>query len=428
MVAALSTLPRPSHRLRVGVLVDLAWNAAAGGHVKCWERLSQAAVALGDRLDLTVHFSGRDRQRVTLADNVRYVIEPPVFSTSRLRFLSHVPEHTDLAPYHPRLARALPSYDVIHTTDAYFAYARTAMRVARARAIPLVSSVHTNTPEYAGLYTALTVERLLGRGALTRLLIERLQVARRAEASMRRRLLDHQRCCRFVLVSRPDQLAHCQAVTGGRAALLRRGIDTQLFDPARRDRDWALQRFGIAPDRLLLLFVGRVNRGKNVLLLIEAMKQLLSEGLPVHLCCAGDGDQRRTIEEALGARATCPGNLAQDELARLYAAADIFAFPSAIEESANVVPEALASGLPVLVAAESGMARLVRQDETGFALPNDQPGAWTDAVRNLADPARRAACAREARRFAETSLPSWHTVLEQDLWPLWCAAAERPAA
>ena len=44
--------------LKVGVLVDLTLTAAAGGHVKCWQRLAEAAVAYGDRLDLTVHFHG----------------------------------------------------------------------------------------------------------------------------------------------------------------------------------------------------------------------------------------------------------------------------------------------------------------------------------------------------------------------------------
>src|SRR3954467_6922985 len=126
MVAALSIPPVTARPLRVGVLVDLAWTSQAGGHVKCWERLSRAATELGGALDLTIHFSGAAPARRELTDTVRYVIERPVFSTQSLPFLAHVPDHTDLAPWHPRLARALGRYDVIHTTDAYFAYARTA--------------------------------------------------------------------------------------------------------------------------------------------------------------------------------------------------------------------------------------------------------------------------------------------------------------
>ena len=115
---------------------------------------------------------------------MRYVVEPPVFSTERLPFLSHVPDHTDLAWHHRRLARSLPRYDVIHTTDAYFAYARTAMRVSQRLGIPIVNSIHTSTPDYARIYTVQTVERLFGTGAASRLLLGRLRVPERVEARM----------------------------------------------------------------------------------------------------------------------------------------------------------------------------------------------------------------------------------------------------
>ena len=51
----------PGRPLKVGVLVDLALTPEAGGHVKCWQRLAEAAVEYPDRLDLTVHFSGSSR-------------------------------------------------------------------------------------------------------------------------------------------------------------------------------------------------------------------------------------------------------------------------------------------------------------------------------------------------------------------------------
>src|SRR5437899_11718832 len=102
--------------LRVGVLVDLALTAAAGGHVKCWQRLAEAAVAYGDRLDLTVHFNGPKQRRIELSPSVRYVLLPPVFSTARV--IRHVPDHTDLAPWHPRHAHHPGAYDFIHVADA----------------------------------------------------------------------------------------------------------------------------------------------------------------------------------------------------------------------------------------------------------------------------------------------------------------------
>jgi glycosyltransferase involved in cell wall biosynthesis len=422
---------RDRRRLRVGVLVDLPLGASAGGHVRCWERLAGAASDFADELDLTVHFTGNETAHRDLSKTVRYRIEPPVFGTHRLPFLSHVPDHTDLSPWHPRLARQLQNYDVIHTTDAYFAYARTALAVGQRKNIPVVNSVHTNTPEYARLFTTQTIERLFGDTIVSSVLLTRFQVARRMERRMLRQLAAYQRQCAFVLVSRPEQLGELRESLGERAGLLRRGIDRKFFDPARRDRAWLAEHYGIPKERLVILAAGRLNRGKNILLLAEAVALALRQGVDAHLICAGDGDDRAAVIERLGPRTTCPGSVEPAELARLYASADVFALPSRIEESANVLLEALASGLPVLVARDSGMGRAVRENETGLLLPGGDAAAWSRALAELAaKPAVRLAMARAARDFAERSVPSWQEVLAQDLLPHWEQAARqrRPVA
>jgi glycosyltransferase involved in cell wall biosynthesis len=414
----------PEPRLRVGVLVDLPLGPRVGGHVRCWERLAQAALGFADALDLTVHFIGEASEERVLGETVRYRIEPPVFSTERLRFLSHVPDHTDLAPRHRRLERQLARYDLIHTTDAYFAYARTALRFGARRRIPIVNSVHTSTPEYARLFTAQTIERLLGHGAAARLLLDRLCLAERVEARMLRQLVAYQRRCAFALVSRPDRLEPTRALLGGRAGLLRRGVDHRLFNPAKRDRAWLDQAYGIPPERFVVICAGRLNRGKNVLLLAEAMAALVAAGVDAQLLCAGEGDDRAAILERLGPHATCPGRVEPEDLARLYASADLFAFPSRIEEAANVVLEALASGLPALVTADGGMGRVIADGETGLILPGDESGPWIAAAAMLAaDGERRRRMGRAARRFAERAVPSWGQVLAEDLLPRWQEAA-----
>jgi len=392
-----SVLSPPSRRLKVGVLVDLPRGLRAGGHVRCWERLAEAALSLPEALDLTVHFMGPP-ERHLLGETVRYIVEPPVFSTQRLPFLSHVPDHTDLAPRHRRLERYLPHYDVIHTTDAYFAYARTALRLGQRLGIPIVNSVHTNTPEYARVFTAQTVERLFGTTVIARALLRRLRVAERVEAHLLHQLALYQQRCAFALVSRPDQLEGAKQRLGDRATLLRRGIDHTLFHPEKRNRHWLAATYGIPAERLVVMCAGRLNRGKNVLLLADAMAALLARGVDAQLVCAGDGEDRAAILERLGARATCPGNVAPADLARLFAAADLFAFPSRIEESANVVLEALASGLPVLVSRDGGMGRVVVDSETGLILPGDDPAPWVETAAMLArDRTRRQQMGRAAR-------------------------------
>lgn len=423
------TSTSPTRPLRVGVLVDLAWTPQAGGHVKCWERFAEAAATMADALDLTVHFQGEAEAVHSIAPNVRYRLHAPVFSTRRLPFLSHVPDHTDLAPHHPRLARALAEYDVIHTTDAFFNFSKTAARVARRRGIPLVNSIHTDTPNYTRVFTAQTIHRLVGTGWLGQLLVERLRLAERAGDNMLRKLDAHQQACAFALVSQDVEYQRAlQILPPERLGHLRRGIDRDAFTPAKRDRDALARRIGIPADRVLLLFAGRVNRGKNVMTLALAVRRLLDQGLPVHLLCAGHGEDRAAILELLGEHATCPGAVPQHELQVLHASADIFAFPSEYETFGNVVAEALTSGAPVVLSGKLAVSQIISADVGAVVTDSGSSEAWATALAELvADRERLAAMRIAARRKAEAVIPSWREVLEADLLPYWRAAAAREA-
>lgn len=407
--------------LRVGALVDLQWTPSAGGHVKTWERIAAAAVALGPSLDLTVHFSGAAEATHVIAPHVRYRIHRPLLSTARVPFLSHVPDHSDLAPYHPRLAAALGDYDVIHTTDGVFAFARTAARVARRQGIPLVSSIHTTEPYYARVFTKATIERFAGDGRVAHLLTDRLNLAGRAEARMQRRLDDHLReCARVLASSAEDQLRLVGLLGRERVGRLRRGIDHGLFDPRKRDRAWLEREMGIPRDGTVIISVGRLDRVKNVLTLAHAVRLLVDRGQPVYLLCPGKGADRTALVALLGSRVICPGVLEPKMLARAYASADLAAQPAIVEELSNAVLEASSSGLPLLVAASSGSGRFVVQGETGFIVPDAEPASWASALNALLDNRPRLrAMGHAARAWSMRHVPTWHEVLVEDLLPVW---------
>ena len=410
--------PRP---LKVGVLVDLTLTAGAGGHVKCWQRIAEAAVDYPEALDLTVHFSGPEPRRIELSPSVRYRLLPPVFSTVRL--IRELPDHTDLAPWHPRLARALPAYDLIHTTDAFFCYARTATRFGRRHGVPVVSSIHTNTPEYARITTAKLLERLLGRGLAYRAANDTLALPGCVKGLLERRLDRHLTRVAAAMGSYGGEFdaryrsRHC-------GVALRRGLDRALFSPERRDRAWFEARFGLPAGQLIALYAGKLNAGKNVPFLAPVIAAARRAGVPVHLLCAGSGAERATLEAALGPALTCAGTLRQDELARAYASADLFLFPSAIDESGNAAVEALASGLPALLAAGSGVATRFAGCPGLRVLPGDDPAPWAAAIGELAArPQRRALMSAAARATVAALVPSWGEVLTEDLLPVWQAAA-----
>jgi len=413
-------------RLKVGVLVDLVLTPDAGGHVKCWQRFAEAAVECPDELDLTVHFNGPEADRIELSPSVRYVLLPPVFSTAHI--IRQVPDHTDLAPWHPRLARMLADYDVIHTTDAFFCYARTATRVGRRHGIPVVSSIHTNTPEYARLTVANILERTFGRGMAYRAANDMLALPDLASAMLERRLTRHLEQVTLALgnyagVSDPRYEGRDSGIS------LRRGLDRDLFNPAKRDRRWFEARFGLPPGQLIAMYAGKLNVGKNVPLLAPVIADTRRAGAAVHLFCAGAGAEQAALEAALGPAVTCAGPLAQEELARTYASADLFLFPSVIDESGNAAVEALASGLPALLAEGSGVASRMADCAGMRVLPGDNPEAWSAGICELAAAPQRLQTMRQAARaYVEARVPSWRQVLLQDLLPVWRAAATACAA
>ncbi len=410
-----------SRPLRVGVLVDLFWTESAGGHVKFWERAAAAAAPLARDLDLTIHFAADSGGEYRLAENVRYRLHRPVFSTRRLPFLSHIPDHTDLAPYHRGLARHLMRYDVIHTTDAYFCFTKTAERAARRRGIPLVNSIHTDTPRYVRLYGVVTLRRILGDNAWSRRLAEPL--AARAERAKIARLMRHHSLCAFVLGPREEDLARARRVLPHERVLpLKRGLEVDRFHPGRRDRAWLQRRFGVAPDTAVVLAVGRVDAGKNIMVLAEAVGRLAARGHELCLICAGAGDDRARVEAQLGERARCPGPVIGDELERLYASADVFAHPSEIESFANVVTEAMAAGLPALVSGAAVTRNHIDAGVSGLAV---EPGVanWADAIETmLADGERRSAMGRAARQRALAAMPNWEEVVARHFLPIWRSA------
>lgn len=413
------------HPLRVAVMVDLTRGATAGGHVKCWERFAQAATAFGDELDLTVFFSGERPDSESVAANVRYRALPPVFSTRRLAFLTgDIPDHTDIAPWHPRLAAALgEGFDVLHTTDAYFAFARTAARVSWRTGTPLVNSVHTATPALTRLFARQTIVRMVGEGTLGRLLIERLELPERAERGKLETLRRYQAQCSYALVSRQDDRNRAlTAMPAERVRLLRRGIDHRLFSPAKRDRAWLDSEFGVPPNAVVVLFVGRMDVSKNIGPLAEGVRLAAEQGAPLVLFCAGEGNLRREISGSLGARAVCPGQIDSERLARVYASADLFALPSEIEVFGNAVIEALASGVPVLVAERGGMGMAIEPGRTGIVVPAGGARFWAEALLSLARDPNRLAAMRAAVRASEL-LMDWERVLAEDLLPVWRAAA-----
>ncbi|HXP75347.1 MAG TPA: glycosyltransferase [Stellaceae bacterium] len=424
------TTPAPNsrERPRVAVCVDLERSARSGGQVRFWEKLAHAAARAAPAFDLTVHVQGRRYGVEALAPHVRFVAHRPVLSTQWLGLSPEIPDHTDLAPFHPGLWRQLAGADVIHTTDAYFAYARTAAVASRRLGARLVNSIHTDTPAYTRLYSERLIRRCLGDGALARLAIERWRWPERLGAGMTRKLDRHLALCDHVLITAvTDRSALAGGIAEERISVMRRGIDKQLFSPEKRDRAKLRARYGVPEDAFVLAFVGRIDSGKSAMTLAEAARRLLPAYPALAVLMVGEGADAPRIRALLGDRACLPGTLEGEALAHAYASADAFVFPSRVEFTPNVVLEAKASGLPVLVAPASRL--YVRRDGIdGVIIPEIEPEAWAQRIAALIeDGAMRGAMARAARADVVEHEPSWDDVLTEDVLPAWRQAMRRVA-
>jgi glycosyltransferase involved in cell wall biosynthesis len=155
-----------------------------------------------------------------------------------------------------------------------------------------------------------------------------------------------------------------------------RGVDLQLYDPARRSR---------ARDdgRIRVLYAGRLTKEKGVELLAESYLRASERDPRLHLVLAGGGPEEDLLRVRLGERATFLGWLGREELADAYADADLFLFCSRTDTYGQVIAEAQASGLPVVAVAEGGPLSLIRDRKTGW-LCDPEPESLAAAITQLA--------------------------------------------
>jgi len=181
-----------------------------------------------------------------------------------------------------------------------------------------------------------------------------------------------------------------------RLKILPRGLDTELFNPARRKPAF-FEKFGACNGEVRLLYVGRISREKDLDLLAAAYRRLRDEGLPVQLFIVGHGPYSEAFEKSLP-EAFFTGYLRGNELATAYASADIFVFPSTTDTFGNVILEAQACGLPVVVSDSGGPKELVEDNANGLITKSHDVDDLARAIRALVtDPALRDRMGKSAR-------------------------------
>ena len=174
-------------------------------------------------------------------------------------------------------------------------------------------------------------------------------------------------------------------------------IDGARFSPDLRDEALYAE---LGEGRKVLLWVGRVSPEKGLPILASAYRLLLERRDDVKLVLVGDGPYRATLEGQLP-QATFLGYRSGDELSRIYASADIFAFPGISETFGQVVLEAAASGLPSVISAGVAVDEIIERGQSGLTVaPGDAEGFAAAIETLLDDDGLRRRMGEEARRRA----------------------------
>jgi glycosyltransferase involved in cell wall biosynthesis len=165
------------------------------------------------------------------------------------------------------------------------------------------------------------------------------------------------------------------------------GVNTNLFHPDKRNGFFSTN-YNLNEEEIKLIYVGRISKEKNIHVLESTIKKIREIRNNISLIIVGEGPylpEMRTVLKDLPVLFT--GYLTGEDLAQAYASSDIFLFPSTIDTMGNVIIEAQASGLPVIVTDKGGPSENMMDNETGFVVPADEnmSESFMKKILNLCD-------------------------------------------
>jgi glycosyltransferase involved in cell wall biosynthesis len=363
--------------MRIALFSEVYWPMVSGVGVTLL-RLTDALEARGHAVRVysatyALPHGVPDRPEVHRSPSVPFFLYPDVqWAFPRAREVAD-----DLARFGP---------DVVHVATE-FSLGIAGLKAARQLGFPIIASAHTDYDQYADRYG--------------------VPWALRAGWHYLRWFYGqaHRVLC-------PSRIYEGHLHTRGvlHTGVWSRGVDPDVFSPRYRSPGYRAG-FGVGPDDLLVTYIGRIAREKNLGLLLEAWDQLAPERGSAQLALVGRGPLEDEIRrrEIPGVHVT--GLLQDQALSAAYASADVFAFPSATETFGNSLLEAMASGLPSLVAASGGVLEFAEHGKNAWLVEPDSAPAIADALRRLlADAALR-------RRLADGALA---TARERDWDTVYC--------
>jgi glycosyltransferase involved in cell wall biosynthesis len=293
----------------------------------------------------------------------------------------------------PGVQRDLKEFDanIFHVSSPEFLGHR-AVTLAHKWNKPVVASVHTRFETYFRYYGLAFIEPLV-------------------EAMMRR---FYRRCDAIFAPSESMAQVLREQRMSYDVGIWSRGVDTDVFSPARRDMAWR-RALGIQDDEPVIAFIGRIVMEKGLDVFAETIDHLERRGQHARILVIGEGPAREWFAGRLPDDAIFTGFQRGADLGRAIASADMLLNPSVTETFGNVTLEAMACGLPVVAARATGSLSLVEDGVTGRLIQPGAAEAMAQAIARYCEDKGQRAAVGEAGRVASERY-SWdhvnHTLVE----------------
>jgi glycosyltransferase involved in cell wall biosynthesis len=267
-------------------------------------------------------------------------------------------------PWGAGLRRELDRFkpDVIHIATPSL-LGNYALKYAKKKGIPVISIYHTHFISYMDYYL-MKLPNLV-------------PLSKKFVAFTYRKFYNS---CQMIYVPSPSMVEQLIAlgIDASRMKIWKRGIDLSLFSPSKRNLDYIRKTTGNSQKNIL--FSSRLVWEKNLHVLLNLYQQV--ENLPYNILVAGSGVAEEELKKRMPS-AYFLGHLNHEDLSILYASADVFFFPSVTETFGNVVLEAMASGLPAVIANGGGSKDFIVEGVNGYLCPPEDTEQYLIRIKSL---------------------------------------------
>jgi glycosyltransferase involved in cell wall biosynthesis len=358
-----------------------------GGPVKVVNELAGALEVMGVSSEI-ISAQGR---RVGNPETVTNDIPIHLFETGPIARLwtAHTPG------LKKTLARKIPDFDLVHIQELWHYPGYIASKIARSRNVPYIVTIHGELNEWN-----LQQKRLKKQIYMT---------------AIQRGILQKSAALHAITQAESNRIRQLEIETP--VAMIPNGIHTEEFENLP-DRSQFVSRYPELENRLIVLFLGRIQQKKGLDILAQAFGNLVRTRHDVRLVVAGPDEDNtlteiKTILKSQGAleKAVFPGMLTGEQKLEALGAADIFALTSYSEGFSVALLEALSAGLPLVITDECNFPE-VGDSRAGFVVrPNDSETA--SALMSLLDSADlRREMSENARRLVRSNY-TWERIAEK---------------